>query len=52
MLQELFEDARQWLSRAEQIASAVGEAQVAREARRYLEGLQELSEASPSASSQ
>jgi tetratricopeptide (TPR) repeat protein len=52
MLQGLFEDAREWLSRAEQIASTAGEAQIAREARRYLKGLQKLSEASPSASSQ
>jgi tetratricopeptide (TPR) repeat protein len=52
MLQGLFEDAREWLSRAEQIASTAGEAQIAREARRNLKGLQKLSEASTSASSQ
>ena len=47
MLQGLFDDARKWLNRAEQIADAAGEAQIAQEARNYLRQLQELSAASP-----
>jgi tetratricopeptide (TPR) repeat protein len=46
-LQGLFDDALKWLNRAEQIASTANEAQIAREARIYLQQVQELSKTSP-----
>ncbi|MGD2098507.1 MAG: hypothetical protein PVG35_13060, partial [Desulfobacterales bacterium] len=42
LLQGLFDNARKWLNRAEQIAGATGEAQIAAEARTYLRQLEEL----------
>jgi tetratricopeptide (TPR) repeat protein len=50
LLQGLFDDALQWLNRAEQIANSAGEAQIAQEARVYLRQLQELSATSPESS--
>jgi tetratricopeptide (TPR) repeat protein len=47
VLQGLFDDARKWLNQAVQIADTAGEAQVAREARIYLEQLQTLTATSP-----
>ena len=47
MLQGLFDNAQKWLTRAEQIASTAGEAQIAEEAQIYLWQLQELAAASP-----
>ena len=41
-LQGLFDDAREWLNRAEQIANAAGEAQIAKEAQIYMRQLQKL----------
>lgn len=45
MLQGLFDYARKWLNRAEQIASTAGEAQIAAEARTCLRQLQKLAAA-------
>jgi len=50
VLQGLFDDARRWLNRAEQIADSTGESQVAREARTYLQQLKELAATSPDSS--
>jgi hypothetical protein len=47
VLQGLFGHALEWLNRAEQIASSAGEAQIAREARNYLQQLGALTAASP-----
>ena len=52
VLQGLFDDARRWLNRAEQIANTAGEAQIAREARTYLRQLQELPTALPNSPGQ
>lgn len=52
MLQNFFDNARRWLNRAEQIAITDGEAKIAEKAQTYLRQLQELSETSPSGSSQ
>jgi tetratricopeptide (TPR) repeat protein len=50
MLQGLFDDARKWLNRAEQIATTAGEAQISQEARTYLRQLQTLAATSPGGS--
>jgi tetratricopeptide (TPR) repeat protein len=47
VLQGLFDDARKWLNRTEQIANTAGEAQIAQEARVYLHQLQDIAAASP-----
>jgi len=47
VLQGLFDDARKWLNRAEQIAATAGEAQIAREARIYLGQMAALTAAPP-----
>ena len=47
VLQRLFDDAQTWLNQAVQIADTAGEAQIAREARIYLEQLQTLTATSP-----
>ncbi|MDH3885081.1 MAG: hypothetical protein OET63_12765, partial [Desulfobacterales bacterium] len=50
VLQGLFDDARKWLNRAEQIADTAGEAQIVREAQIYLRQLQESAATSQSSS--
>jgi tetratricopeptide (TPR) repeat protein len=47
MLQGMFDNAREWLGRAEHIASTTGEAQIAEEARSYLQQLQEQTATTP-----
>jgi tetratricopeptide (TPR) repeat protein len=49
-LQGLFDDARKWLNRTEQIANKAGEAQIAEEARIYVRQLKELAATSPNSS--
>jgi tetratricopeptide (TPR) repeat protein len=50
VLQGLFDDARKWLNRAEQIADTAGEAQIVREAQIYLRQIQESAATSQSSS--
>ena len=50
VLQGLIDDALKWLNRAEQIASTAGEAQIAREARVYLQQIEALTATSPESS--
>lgn len=47
LLQGMFDNARKWLNRAEQIAGATGEDQLAGEARTYLQQLHELTASTP-----
>jgi tetratricopeptide (TPR) repeat protein len=47
VLQGMFDDARQWLNRAAQIADTAGETQIAREARSHLRQLQESDATAP-----